>query len=831
MIRLNPSRRGAVSRLPGLACLALAVACGSPVTADGPRVARLELSHAAFELAMGETRTVVARAYDADGKEVAAGVFWSSQQAAVATVSQQGLVTAVALGATQIAASAGGVSAVASVTVTERPVARIRVTPSSADVIAGTTLPLTAEAVDALGVVVEGRTFTWLTSSAAVATVSNQGVVTGISPGSATIHAVSAGTEGSAVVRVLPAPVASIDLQPENFQVDAGATLALTATPLDATGKPLTGRALSWSSSNPGVATVSQAGVVSGVAPGSASIQVSAPGAGADGSTPTRSTNVTVLLPAVARVVINPGGPSVTVGSVVDFSVSLFGTNDTPLATTHRAISWSSSSPAVASIDPSTGRATAAATGATNITATVITPGRPGSQSGTTTMTVGTVPVANVTVTPGTAAVHAGAAYARTFTAVLRSAQGTILAGRAVSWSSTDPAVATVDPVSGQVTGLVPGMTRINATSEGVTGGADVTVDLVDVSSVFVTPGTPSLAPLRTVQLQAEPRDSSGAPIAGVALGGRITTWASSATAVATVDGAGLVTAVSAGTAQVTATIGGTPGSATVTVIAPAVASVTVTAPADSVIGTDTLQLSAELRDAANTVITGQPVAWASGNAAVASVDPVSGLVTGVSPGTATITATSSGVSGTFDVRVLAPVATVTVTPGSATVTHPATLQATVALADANGATLAGRPVAWSALDPAVATVDPSGLVTTAAAGTARIVASSEGRADTLSLTVAAPVVAISPGHRNIALLGTGAFLATVSDHTAAPLVGMSCDVSSSNVLVAVVTPAGPATTDGSGQIALSVTGILLGNATITVTCGIGTGTATVTVR
>ena len=160
-----------------------------------------------------------------------------------------------------------------------------------------------------------------------------------------------------------------------------------------------------------------------------------------------------------------------------------------------------------------------------------------------------------------------------------------------------------------------------------------------------------------------------------------------------------------------------------------------------------------------------------------------------------------------------------------------ATVQASAALADANGAPLAGRPVAWSSLDPAVASVDPSGLVTTAAAGTARIVASSEGRADTLSLMVAAPDVAISPGHRNIAVLGTGAFVVTVSDHTGARLVGMSCDVSSSNVLIAMVAPAGPVTTDGSGQIALSVTGVLLGNATITVSCGIGTGTATVTVR
>ena len=150
--RLAPARgRPRLRHLGYQGCLGLLLACGGPVTADGPRIVRIELSHDDFELAIGQTRTVVAQAYDADGNEIIARrVFWSTQDAAVATVSQQGVVTAVALGATQIAVSADGVSTVASVTVTERPVSRIRVTPSSTDVVAGTTVQLLAEAVDAL---------------------------------------------------------------------------------------------------------------------------------------------------------------------------------------------------------------------------------------------------------------------------------------------------------------------------------------------------------------------------------------------------------------------------------------------------------------------------------------------------------------------------------------------------------------------------------------------------------------------------------------------------------------------------------------------------------
>ncbi|HSA55674.1 MAG TPA: Ig-like domain-containing protein [Gemmatimonadaceae bacterium] len=821
------------------ACLAV-LSCSAPVESDGPGLARIDLSVEAFELGVGQTRTIVARMYDAGGSEITAGrIFWSSERPEVATVNQQGLVTAVSLGSTQIAASVGGVSSVAAVTVNERPVSRIRVTPAASEVVAGSTARLTAEAVDANDVVVEGRTFTWLTSNPAVATVDNSGVVTGVAPGTVTIHAVTAGTEGSAAVTVLPAPVASIDLQPANAQVDVGATTQLVATPRDAAGRPLSGRDLTWVSSDPQVATVSQAGLVAGVTAGSATISVSAPGAGPGGSTPVRTASVTVLLPAVVRVAVTPGSVSIPIGAFADFSVSLFGQNDAPLSATGRTITWTSGNPTVATVNAATGRATGISLGSATIVVTVETPGRSGSQNGSATLTVTNVPVASVVVSPGAATVHVGPAYARTFTATTLSGQGVPLTGRTIAWSSTDPAVAAIDPASGQVTGVAPGTARINATSEGVTGGADVTVDLVAVSTVVVTPGAPALStpPPQTVQLQAQPRDSSGAAITGSALGARTASWASGDPSVASVGTAGLVTAVAPGTALITATVDGTVGSASVTVTGnTVVASVTVTAPADSIIGTGPLQLTATLRDAANTVVTGPAVSWSSSDAAVATVGPASGLVTGVTAGTATITATAEGVTGALDVRVLAPVATVTITAPGATITHPGTLQASATLSDANGGTLTGRPVSWTSLDPGVATVDGSGLITSAGAGAARIVAESEGQTDTLTVDVAlaVPVVTsvnLSPGHRNIAPFASAGYTATVTDQTGAALPGHPCSVDSSNPLVATVTPSGAATTNANGQIAITVTGLVLGNATISATCSGVTGTATVTVR
>ena len=68
-----------------------------------------------------------------------------------------------------------------------------------------------------------------------------------------------------------PTPVASVDLTPAADSVRAGRTVTLVATPRDASGNALGGRAVAWESSNAAVATV-DAGVVTGVSAGTAQI-------------------------------------------------------------------------------------------------------------------------------------------------------------------------------------------------------------------------------------------------------------------------------------------------------------------------------------------------------------------------------------------------------------------------------------------------------------------------------------------------------------------------------------------------------------------------------
>src|SRR5207253_6531008 len=105
----------------------------------------------------------------------------------------------------------------------------------------------------------------------AVATVSSMGLVGGVAQGQATITATSEGQSGTAALTVVVL-VASVTVTPTPATVGIGQTVQLTATPKDANGNVLTGRVVTWASNNTAVAPVGSTGLVSGVAPGQATI-------------------------------------------------------------------------------------------------------------------------------------------------------------------------------------------------------------------------------------------------------------------------------------------------------------------------------------------------------------------------------------------------------------------------------------------------------------------------------------------------------------------------------------------------------------------------------
>src|SRR5947208_1851279 len=171
-----------------------------------------------------------------------------------------------------------GKSGTSAITVTFVPVATVTVTPASANLAVGQTVQLTATTKDANGNPLSGRTITWSSSNTAVATVTTSGSVKGVTAGSATITATSEGQSGASAISVRIVPVATVAVSPASASVQVGGTVQLTAVTKDSVGNTLTGRTITWASSNSTVATVSTTGLVSGLLIGSATITATSEG-------------------------------------------------------------------------------------------------------------------------------------------------------------------------------------------------------------------------------------------------------------------------------------------------------------------------------------------------------------------------------------------------------------------------------------------------------------------------------------------------------------------------------------------------------------------------
>ena len=174
-----------------------------------------------------------------------------------------------------------------------------------------------------------------------------------------------------------------------------------------------------------------------------------------------------------------------------------------------------------------------------------------------------------------------------------------------------------------------------------------------------------------------------------------------------------------------------------------AVNSVTVSPAFASVAVGGSVSLTATAEDATGNVLKDRSTTWSSDNAAVATVNKV-GLVSAVAPGSATVIATCDGTLGTSVVTVTnTSVASVSVSPASASFAVGGTQQLTATPKDAGGGPLTGRVVTWSSDNSAAVSVTSSGLVRGVAPGTVHVTATCEGRSGFSAITVSAPVPSV----------------------------------------------------------------------------------------
>ncbi|MBR2810844.1 MAG: Ig-like domain-containing protein, partial [Solobacterium sp.] len=619
------------------------------------------------------------------------------------TISSAGLITALSTGTANVSAENtvdARLKAECSVTVIPVEVMAVTLDKTAVSLFPQETVQLNAAITPENAA---DKTLTWSSDNAGIASVDNSGLVTAVKVVTAVITVGSAnGKTASCTVTVKPVEVTSVTLDKTTASILVSQTVQLTASvkPDNATDKSLT-----WSSDKTSVATVNASGLVTGVSVGSAKITATS----ANGKT--ASCTVTVNPIEVTSVTLDKTTADIQVNGTLQLTASV-----KPDNATDKSVTWSSDKTSVATVN-----ANGLVTGISVGTAVITAKGSNG-KTAACTVTVKPIEVTSITLDKTTATVRPNGTVQ--LTASVKPDNAT---DKSVTWSSDKPAVATVN-ANGLVTGVSVGTAVITAkASNGKTAACTVTVSTVEVASITLDKTTASILVKGTVQLNAviSPADAADKTV----------TWSSDKTSVATVSDNGLVTGVSAGTAVITAKASnGKTATCTVTVKPIEVTSVSLDQTAASILVKGTVQLKAAVSpaDAADKTVT-----WSSDKTAVATVSD-NGLVTGVSVGTAVITArTANGKTASCTVTVK-PIEADSVSLNETALTLKVDdeyqLTATVSPADATD-----RTITWSSDNPGIVKVDSNGRITALAEGSATITAAAaNGRKATCKVTVEA---------------------------------------------------------------------------------------------
>jgi uncharacterized protein YjdB len=559
-------------------------------------------------------------------------------------------------------------------------------------------------------------------------------------------------------------PVVSVAVTPAADSVIVGFTKQLKAT---LTPTYPTNNAISWASSDPAIATVNASGLVTGVAPGIATITVTTQDGG---KTAQSSIKVTPTV-GVTSVTLDP---AIAIG--LGISKNLTATV-LPADATNKKVSWASSDTTVARINAS-GLVTGLKLGTTTITVTT----EDGAKTATSLLTVGTVVVANNcggptighfiadspqsgyqwSISTPTAIDLTGVSSPAPADAYRSQRNGgqplvysygnlvpnslyvvrlhfaeittSITAGKRkfnVTGTSVGDTLLKNFDIIAQAGGRYKGIVREFSVRSNASGVLNVVfrpianfdyaavnaieVGLTPLTSVAVNPSTASVGVGDTTRLSAAilPANATNQKVV----------WSSSNTSVVSVDGTGLVRGVSPGTATITVTTNESQKTASSTVTAAniAVSGVTVTPTASvGVNNSTTLVAAVQPANATNKTLT-----WSTSDAGIVSVSQ-SGVLTGLSPGTATVTVTTQDGAKTASSVVTVSnvlITSVTLSKSAATVGvgDTTSIKATIAPVNASNKT-----VVWSSSNPSVATVNATGIVTAVAVGNATINATAQ---------------------------------------------------------------------------------------------------------
>ncbi len=575
----------------------------------------------------------------------------------------------------------------------KEPVVNVEISPAQIEILRGSKYPLVIEFTPFRP---DNMNVMWVSSDNSIVTVDDKGVITGVKGGQAAVSVISEdGIKVASCTVTVREPVTSIQLDVHRVTTSLlTGTYQLTYT-IEPKGEGVN-RDVTWTSSAPDIATVSENGLVTFLKPGKATIVVKTIDGGISGN----------LIDTCEFYINNPvtsvdlDYTDITLKMGEEFRLTAL---VLPEDASDKTVLWSSSDTNVATVNEN-GMVTAVNSGSATILCK-------SADSGETSMCNVTVyqPVRGVTISNESMTVRKGQEFWLNATCQPENAMNKL-----IIWSSSDTSIATVDK-NGKVTAVEPGDCVITATSQdsGVTARCSLTVTQPITGISLNTNAKTILAGEKFVIIPTiEPLDADNKNV----------TYTSSDTSVATVDSDGIVTGVRGGKTVIIVKTEerGLIASCLVTV-QEFVSSVNITQDSAQMNLGAVLQLQAEVL---NETATNRKLTWSSTNNGILQVDST-GKVTAVGMGTATIYAYATDGSGLYDtcqITVIKPVGSIVIQPSSVTVSEGKTARVTATVYPADASI---QDIEWSSSDPTVATVDYNGEITGITKGICKIFATS----------------------------------------------------------------------------------------------------------
>jgi len=575
----------------------------------------------------------------------------------------------------------------------KEPVVNVEISPAQIEILRGSKYPLVIEFTPFRP---DNMNVMWVSSDNSIVTVDDKGVITGVKGGQAAVSVISEdGIKVASCTVTVREPVTSIQLDVHRVTTSLlTGTYQLTYT-IEPKGEGVN-RDVTWTSSAPDIATVSENGLVTFLKPGKATIVVKTIDGGISGNL--IDTCEFYINNPVTSVDLDYTDITLKIGEEFRLTALVL-----PEDASDKTVLWSSSDTNVATVNEN-GMVTAVNSGSATILCK-------SADSGETSMCNVTVyqPVTGVTISNESMTVRKGQEFWLNATCQPENAMNKL-----IIWSSSDTSIATVDK-NGKVTAVEPGDCVITATSQdsGVTARCSLTVTQPITGISLNTNAKTILAGEKFVIIPTiEPLDADNKNV----------TYTSSDTSVATVDSDGIVTGVRGGKTVIIVKTEerGLIASCLVTV-QEFVSSVNITQDSAQMNLGAVLQLQAEVL---NETATNRKLTWSSTNNGILQVDST-GKVTAVGMGTATIYAYATDGSGLYDtcqITVIKPVGSIVIQPSSVTVSEGKTARVTATVYPADASI---QDIEWSSSDPTVATVDYNGEITGITKGICKIFATS----------------------------------------------------------------------------------------------------------